>query len=96
MEYCTSCKQPVTGMQESHEKTFTDNADGQTHTVQCSKCSYVFEAQSAHRWPTDEELAQQATCTEPVTLTLECTEGDFATAVKETADKLTAYVQGNQ
>ena len=70
MEYCTSCKQPVTGVQESHEKTFTDNADGQTHTVQCSKCSYVFEAQSAHRWPTDEELAQQATRTEPVTLTL--------------------------
>ena len=44
-------------------------------TVQCSKCSYVFEAQSAHRWPTDEELAQQATCTEPVTLTLECKDG---------------------
>lgn len=75
MEYCTACKQPVTGVQESHEKTFTDNADGQTHTVKCSKCSYVFEAQSAHRWPTDEELAQQATCTEPVTLTLECKDG---------------------
>ena len=75
MEYCTSCKQPVTGVQESHEKTFTDNADGQTHTVKCSKCSYVFEAQSAHRWPTDEELAQKATCTDPVTLTIECKDG---------------------
>ena len=75
MEYCTSCKQPVTGVQESHEKTFTDNADGQTHTIKCTKCPYVFEQQAAHRWPTDEELAQQATCTEPVTLTLECKDG---------------------
>ena len=75
MEYCTACKQPVTGVEEAHEKTFVDNADGQTHTIKCTKCPYVFEAQSAHRWPTDEELAQQATCTEPVTLTLECKDG---------------------
>lgn len=75
MEYCTSCNQPVTGVEESHERSFVDNADGQTHTVKCSKCPYVFEPQSPHRWPTDEELAQKATCTESVTLTLECKDG---------------------
>lgn len=75
MEYCTSCKQPVTGVEEAHEKTFVDNADGQTHTIKCTKCPYVFEQQAAHRWLTDEELAQQATCTDPVTLTIECKDG---------------------
>lgn len=75
MEYCTSCKQPVTGVEEAHEKAFVDNADGQTHTIKCTKCPYVFEQQAAHRWLTDEELAQKATCTDPVTLTIECKDG---------------------
>lgn len=41
---------------------------------------------------TDQSLASDDANSGMVTLTLECTEGDFATAVKETADKLTAYV----
>ena len=45
---------------------------------------------------TDQSLASDDANSGMVTLTLECTEGDFATAVKEAADKLTAYVQGNQ
>lgn len=45
---------------------------------------------------TDQSLASDDANSGMVTLTLECTEGDFATAVKETADKLTPYVQGNQ
>ena len=45
---------------------------------------------------TDQSLASDDANSGMVTLTLECTEGDFATAVKETADKLTTYVQGNQ
>ena len=45
---------------------------------------------------TDQSLASDDANSGMVTLTLECTEGDFATAVKETADKLTVYVQGNK
>ena len=45
---------------------------------------------------TDQSLASDDANSGMVTLTLECTEGDFATAVKETADKLTAYVQANK
>lgn len=45
---------------------------------------------------TDQSLASDDANSGMVTLTLECTEGDFATAVKETVDKLTAYVQGNK
>lgn len=44
---------------------------------------------------TDQSLASDDANSGMVTLTLECTEGDFATAVKETADKLTTYVEGN-
>ena len=41
---------------------------------------------------TDQSLASDDANSGMVTLTLECTEGDFATAVKEAADKLTPYV----
>lgn len=44
---------------------------------------------------TDQSLASDDANSGMVTLTLECTEGDFATAVKETADKLTPYVSAN-
>ena len=45
---------------------------------------------------TDQSLASDDANSGMVTLTLECTEGDFSTAVKEAVDKLTAYVQGNK
>ena len=45
---------------------------------------------------TDQSLASDDANSGMVTLTLECTEGDFATAVKETVDKIYAYVEGNQ
>lgn len=45
---------------------------------------------------TDQSLASDDANSGMVTLTLECTEGDFATAVKETADKLTPYVSANE
>ena len=41
---------------------------------------------------TDQSLASDDANSGMVTLTLECTEGDFATAVKEATDKLAAYV----
>lgn len=44
---------------------------------------------------TDQSLASDDANSGMVTLTLECTEGDFATAVKETVDKLNTYVEGN-
>ena len=45
---------------------------------------------------TDQSLASDDANSGMVTLTLECTEGDFATAVKETADKLNAYVAAGE
>ena len=45
---------------------------------------------------TDQSLASDDANSGMVTLTLECTEGDFATAIKETTDKLNPYVQGNK